>query len=118
MGYFSNGTEGELYQRQWCDRCIHRDDYEAGTFCEVWSAHIFYQKAVSAQRSHEQAVSAQRSHELAVSAQRSHELAVSAQRSHDGETDRKTDLERVLDLLIPRTGTTNEQCTMFVEVAS
>ena len=23
MGYFSNGTEGELYQERWCSRCLH-----------------------------------------------------------------------------------------------
>ena len=35
MGYFSNGTEGELYQEAYCDRCIHR---HGG--CAVWLAHM------------------------------------------------------------------------------
>ncbi len=39
MGYFSNGSEGEHYQAGWCDQCAH-DDYAAGKFCPVWSAHL------------------------------------------------------------------------------
>lgn len=23
MGYFSNGTEGDMYTEQWCGRCVH-----------------------------------------------------------------------------------------------
>lgn len=37
MGYFSNGTEGELYQEDYCDRCIHGQDG-----CAVWFAHEMY----------------------------------------------------------------------------
>jgi hypothetical protein len=33
MGTFSNGTEGEIYREQYCDRCIHGND------CAVWLAH-------------------------------------------------------------------------------
>lgn len=33
MGYFSNGSEGEGYEEQWCSRCLHNDG------CAVWSAH-------------------------------------------------------------------------------
>ena len=36
MAYFSNGTEGALYQEEYCDRCIHRDD------CAVWDAHLAF----------------------------------------------------------------------------
>lgn len=25
MGYFSNGTEGEMFEDQWCSRCVHSD---------------------------------------------------------------------------------------------
>lgn len=25
MGYFANGTEGELFEEQWCSRCVHSD---------------------------------------------------------------------------------------------
>ena len=36
MGYFSNGTEGEMYQEKWCDRCLHRGDDS----CAVWLVHL------------------------------------------------------------------------------
>lgn len=35
MGYFSNGTEGDMYEAKWCDHCIHQDDP-----CAVWEAHL------------------------------------------------------------------------------
>lgn len=34
MGYFANGTEGEMYAEKYCIRCIHTDD------CDVWDAHM------------------------------------------------------------------------------
>ena len=39
MGYFSNGTEGDMYEAQYCARCVHRDD-ERG--CPVMTAHVLY----------------------------------------------------------------------------
>lgn len=33
MGYFSNGTEGEMYRERYCSRCIHEQD------CRVWMLH-------------------------------------------------------------------------------
>jgi len=36
MAYFSNGTEGDMYQERWCHRCAHWSD-EAG--CPVWFLH-------------------------------------------------------------------------------
>ena len=36
MGYFSNGTEGDIYQSEYCDRCVHMNE-EHG--CPCWSAH-------------------------------------------------------------------------------
>ena len=36
MAYFSNGTEGELYNVQYCDHCIHGGD------CAVWDAHMWH----------------------------------------------------------------------------
>lgn len=36
MGYFSNGTEGEMYEDRWCSRCIHRDDQRG---CPIWMLH-------------------------------------------------------------------------------
>ena len=39
MGYFSNGTEGDCYEAQYCSRCIHEDE-EHG--CAVMLAHVLY----------------------------------------------------------------------------
>lgn len=36
MGYFSNGTEGEMYADEWCSKCIHEKH------CAVWDAHFLY----------------------------------------------------------------------------
>jgi hypothetical protein len=36
MGYFSNGSEGEYYEEQFCNHCIHQNDP-----CAVWGAHLF-----------------------------------------------------------------------------
>lgn len=37
MAYFSNGTEGDMYCKQWCDRCLHQD-----SGCTVWLLHMLY----------------------------------------------------------------------------
>ncbi len=44
MGYFSNGTEGEIYQERWCDRCAHDAAFRASgeDSCPVWDAHLAY----------------------------------------------------------------------------
>jgi hypothetical protein len=39
MGYFSNGSEGDFYQAQYCRRCVH--DRE-NAFCPVWDLHMLY----------------------------------------------------------------------------
>jgi hypothetical protein len=39
MGYFSNGTEGMMYEEEFCNRCTHNDE-ERG--CAVWNAHFIY----------------------------------------------------------------------------
>lgn len=39
MGYFSNGTEGEMYEARYCARCLH-SKLEDG--CPVWGLHLFY----------------------------------------------------------------------------
>lgn len=39
MGYFSNGTEGEMYHHRWCSQCLN-DDVENDVFCPIWSAHL------------------------------------------------------------------------------
>ncbi|MCD1645219.1 hypothetical protein [Aurantimonas coralicida] len=34
MGYFSNGTEGMMYEEDFCSKCLHGDG------CPVWDAHM------------------------------------------------------------------------------
>ena len=41
MGYFSNGTENEIYQEQWCSRCVHEGPQD-GPGCPVMGIHFFY----------------------------------------------------------------------------
>ena len=41
MGYFSNGTEGEIYEETFCRRCVHYGP-EEGPGCPVWFAHLLY----------------------------------------------------------------------------
>lgn len=38
MGYFPNGTAGEMYQEAYCDRCLN----DANGDCPIWLAHLFY----------------------------------------------------------------------------
>jgi len=47
MGYFANGTEGEMFEEAWCSRCVHSDtsgEREIGVDppCPVWMAHIMF----------------------------------------------------------------------------
>lgn len=47
MGYFSNGTEGAMYEEQFCSRCIHNDftnGKEVGVAppCPIWMAHLMF----------------------------------------------------------------------------
>jgi hypothetical protein len=39
MGYFSNGTEGEIYYETWCARCVH-DDPDKEQYCPIWNLHL------------------------------------------------------------------------------
>lgn len=34
MAYFSNGTEGMIYEEKYCSRCVHNDG------CPVWGLHF------------------------------------------------------------------------------
>jgi hypothetical protein len=38
MGYFSNGTEGDIYREQYCSRCVHDQNND----CAVLLAHLLY----------------------------------------------------------------------------
>ncbi len=47
MGYFSNGTEGQMFEEKWCANCRHSDisgGREIGVDppCPVWMAHSLY----------------------------------------------------------------------------
>jgi hypothetical protein len=39
MGYFSNGTEGDMYEENWCERCLHKSEGEG---CAVMLAHLVF----------------------------------------------------------------------------
>jgi hypothetical protein len=38
MGYFSNGTEGDMYREAYCDKCKWDKDQK----CPIWFAHGLY----------------------------------------------------------------------------
>lgn len=40
MAYFANGTEGEMYEAEYCDHCIHQKTDDGG--CAVWLAHMLH----------------------------------------------------------------------------
>ena len=44
MGYFSNGTEGDMYRDQYCFSCTHwkEDDSLRGEGCPVMDLHFLY----------------------------------------------------------------------------
>lgn len=36
MGYFSNGTEGDMYREAYCSKCR----FDKDQLCPIWSAHM------------------------------------------------------------------------------
>jgi len=49
MGYFSNGTEGQSYEEQYCSKCVHNyqgdvvgkmDGQDVHVSCPVWALHM------------------------------------------------------------------------------
>lgn len=40
MGYFSNGSEGEYYFEEWCDKCAHMPEDPKDGSCPVWDLHL------------------------------------------------------------------------------
>jgi hypothetical protein len=40
MGYFSNGSEGEMYMHNYCFKCINWKEDNYGIGCPVWDLHI------------------------------------------------------------------------------
>lgn len=41
MAYFSNGTEGMVYEERYCNRCVHQGGPN-GPGCHVWVCHLLY----------------------------------------------------------------------------
>lgn len=39
MGYFSNGSEGDYYEAQYCNRCVH---HTTARGCPVLDLHLLY----------------------------------------------------------------------------
>ncbi len=43
MGYFSNGTEGDIYESEYCRKCVHHDHVPGEDEpCPIWTLHVFY----------------------------------------------------------------------------
>ena len=42
MGYFPNGTSGDLYEVEYCHRCIHEGGHDGKSGCAVMLAHILH----------------------------------------------------------------------------
>ena len=42
MGYFSNGTMGEMYELRYCEKCIHYGTPEDGKGCPVWFLNMMW----------------------------------------------------------------------------
>lgn len=44
MAYFSNGTEGEMYQDDYCMKCKNWRDRKdgRGEGCPIWDLHVLY----------------------------------------------------------------------------
>ena len=44
MGYFSNGTEGMIYEDTYCVKCVNYRDLDDGRSegCPVWDAHHLF----------------------------------------------------------------------------
>ena len=93
MGSFSNGTEGEIYQEEYCYKCIHEDG------CPIWDLHFLWVGDAISARNIEYA-------------EEHHRLFVKQEmKKHSPEFIKKM----VLDEFIPREGIENLECKMFVE---
>jgi hypothetical protein len=42
MGYFSNGTEAEMYAERYCARCMHGPRRNPDEGCAVWLLHMLH----------------------------------------------------------------------------
>ena len=51
MGYFANGTEGDQYEKMYCDLCVHQVN-DTGERCPVWDLHLDYSYELCNDKSH------------------------------------------------------------------
>ena len=43
MGYFSNGTEGNIYESEYCEKCVHYDHKQGEDKpCPIWMHHLLH----------------------------------------------------------------------------
>lgn len=49
MGYFANGTEGDMFEARQCARCVHEDPDKG---CPVFLAHVLYAYELCNQKEH------------------------------------------------------------------
>jgi hypothetical protein len=42
MGYFPNGTAGDYYEAEFCNKCIHQAQKDEEPGCPVMMAHMLY----------------------------------------------------------------------------
>jgi len=91
MGYFSNGSENEMYAAQYCNRCVHDAEYQEdpegnrGQGCPIIGWHLIWNYS----------------------------------QAHDEKASDEARMQRdVLDSFIPRKGVHNERCKMFIPVNS
>lgn len=42
MAYFANGTDGSLYEAQYCDQCAHRRNPDTGERCSILMLHLLW----------------------------------------------------------------------------
>ena len=50
MAYFANGTSGQMFEEQWCERCVHYGTATKG--CPVFGAHLLYSYELCNQKQH------------------------------------------------------------------
>lgn len=46
MGYFANGTSGQIFEAQFCEKCVHREGPDGKSGCAVMLAHLLYSYAL------------------------------------------------------------------------
>lgn len=42
MAYFPNGTSGDIFEEENCDRCVHQNHDIKSPCCPVWELHMHW----------------------------------------------------------------------------